>query len=488
MGLSERLLAEAVWVCEQLGKNTLYTFPASSQLQDFTQARLDPVFQYSKYLNSVYQESSDSVQKIELKKIGKGHLYFRGSQNEKQIISIDADIVILDERDRFREESVPFIDKRTLASDLRWRREASTPTIPGAGIHQSFLNSDQRVWQVPCDTCGVYQEIDFFKNIDHKTYECVCYEPDCEGHLKRLGKGKWVPLNPSKSSEVHGYKITGLLNPRRSVKEIVEEYYKCLNGSISDLEQFYNQTLGMPFQVEGQKLTDENIDACKRDYVMGTNVQHCYAGCDVGQVNNIEVSVPYGKDKARVVWAGTVRHFLGPTDSIEAVINKYDIKVLVIDRRPEERKVMELIEKFPGRVYAATYPTKKFTIDNYVMWDDVTHEVKLDRTISLDYLVSDIQNQNIEYPNNIQFVDNFYEQMTSSVRVSIKNEKTGENIVKWVETKPDHYFHTANYDRIARMKSVVGQALVDYYKEPEGSPQTLTQLAQWVKINGRKIF
>lgn len=464
------------------------TFPASSQLQDFTQARLDPVFQHSKYLQEVYQTASDGVQKIELKKIGKGHIYFRGSQNEKQIISIDADAIFLDERDRFLPASVPFIDKRTLASSLRWRRELSTPTKPGFGIHAAYLESDQRVWQVCCPKCGLWQEINFFKNIDHKTFEIHCAKEDCDGQLERLSPGRWHALRPEKSNECHGYKVSGLYNPRRSVKEIVDDYYKALNNSISDLEQFYNQTLGEPFSVDGQKLSPEDIDGCKADYSMPVQIKGCYAGADVGSVINMVVSYPYSNGKARIVWTGTVNHFFGPSDSVESVIEKFDIKLLVIDKFPEQRKVAELVEKFPGRVYAATYPTKNFTIDQYIMWDDVVKEVKLDRTISLDYLVNDIQNKKTELPANISMVDNFYEQMCSSVRITIKNERTGAVLAKWVEEKADHYFHAANYDRIARTKAHVGQALVDYYKSPEKKASTLNDIVKWINLNGQRVF
>ena len=487
MGLSERLLSESVWICEQKGLVVLYVFPASSQLQDFTQARLDPIFQHSTYLNKVYQDSSDGVQKIELKKIGDGYLYFRGSQNQKQIISIDADVVFLDERDRFLEASVPFIDKRTLASKVRWRREASTPTKPGHGIHNSYRDSDQRVWQVKCPDCGLWQEIDFFKTIDHKTYEVKCVAEKCDGDLKRLSDGRWEITKPELTNIRHGYKITGLMNPRITIKAIVDDYYKALNSSISEIEQFYNQTLGMPFHMEGQKLSVDDLDGCKREYSMPIEMKGCYAGADVGSVINIVVSHPYSEDKSRIVWAGTVNKFFGPTDSIEHIMEKFDIKMMVIDKFPETRKVKELIEKFPTRVYAAIYPTKNFTVDNYIMWDDPVREVKLDRTISLDYLVGEVQNQKVEFPKNINFVDNFYDQMCSSVRVTIKNERTGATIAKWIEEKPDHYFHAMNYDRIARTKAVAGQALVNYYKSTEQRPKTLTEVERWVRLNGQRI-
>lgn len=485
--MSERLLSEAVWVCEQLGKNTLYVFPASSQLQDFTQARLDPIFQHSPYLHKVYQESSGGVQKIELKKIGKGHLYFRGSQNEKQIISIDADFVLLDERDRFLEKSVPFIDKRTLASTLRWRREASTPTLPGHGIHNSYADSDQRVWQIQCPKCDTWQEIDFFKNVNHETYKVDCMNADCDANLNRLSDGRWKATKPELSAVRHGYRVTGLTNPRVTLKEMVVDYNKALGSSISELEQFYNQTLGMPFQIDGQKISADELDACQRDYSMPVEMKGCYAGADVGSVINMVVSQPYLDDKSRIVWAGIVNNFFGPEDSIEAIMKRFDIKTLVIDKFPEVRKVSELITMFPGRVYAAIYPTKNFTIDNYIMWDDPVREVKLDRTISLDYLVGEIKNQKLELPNNINFVEHFYDQMCSSVRVTVKNERTGTTIARWVEEKADHFFHAMNYDRIARTKAISGQALVDYYRSTEQRPKKLVDIVRWVRQSGQRI-
>lgn len=489
MGLSERALSEAVWIPEQLGYNVLYTFPASSQLEDFTQARLDPVLQHSTYLKAVHDKASkNGVQKVALKKIGDGHLYFRGSQNEQQIISIDADAIFLDERDRFMEKSVPYIDKRTLASKLRWRRELSTPTLPGFGIHASYMDSDQRVWQVECPVCGKWQEIDFFKNIDHDTFEVKCIDKECVGELDRLSEGRWVALNPKMSSECHGYKVSGLYNPRRTIKEIVNDYYKALNKSISDLEQFYNQTLGEPFYIAGQKLDDEDLDSCRGDFVMPVDIEGCYAGADVGTVINVIISHPYSADKSRIVWAGTVKNFFGPSDSLEWLMNKFKIKLLVIDKFPEQRKVSELIDKFPGRVYAAIYPTKNFTVDEYIIWEDASHEVKLDRTISLDYVVSDVQSKKVEYPKNIKLVENFYDQMTSSVRITIKNERTGATTVKWVEDSADHYFHASNYDRIARTKAKVGQALIEYYKSPDSSGGGIGSILKWVNLHGQKVF
>jgi len=503
MGLSERLISEAVWVCDRLNKNVLYTFPTSSQLGDFVQARLEPVFMFSDYLSRITGsltmeerkdkqiDTSKKIKKVGLKQIGKAFLYLRGSQNQQQIISVDADCIILDERDRFIQEHVPYIDKRTLHSTLKWRREASTPTFPGRNIHKNYLASDQRVWMITCKKCNLEQEIKFFSNIDFKKKIAFCTQ--CKSKLNRLGMGKWVALKPEHKA-VHGYKISGIYNPRRTISDLIESYETAKVSGFSAMQQFYNQVLGTPYEAEGTKVLRTELNACRGDYEfpLPKKPRGCFAGADVGTKIHVVISQPY-KKKSKYVWVGTVNNFIGPTDSLESLIKAYDIKVMVVDAKPETRKVRELANLFPNKIYAAYYPTKKFDIKNYYIYDDGKAEVYLDRTISLDYLVSDIHNELVEIPSNAQYIKDFYDQMTSSQRITDVSKRTGQPVARWIEKSPDHYFHAANYDRIASIKGGVGQALLESIKSPTGIkdnpyPETIAGWARWIKIGGKKIF
>jgi hypothetical protein len=214
-------------------------------------------------------------------------------------------------------------------------------------------------------------------------------------------------------------------------------------------------------------------------------------GADVGEKINIIVSKP--KDgKLRYCWIGTVSDFLGPVDSIESLMEKFGIQVMVIDAKPEKRKVKELIEKYPNRVFAAYYPTRKFDIQNYFMFDDFKSEVYIDRTISLDYLVSDFHNGKIELPSNVKHIPSFYDQMVSSKRVMEIDSRNGEEVARWIEEGPDHFFHAANYNRIALQKGVIGQALLDSYKinkeKDDFAPGSIAGWANLIRTKGVKIF
>ena len=490
MGLSERLVSEAVWVCDRLGKNTLYVFPTSAQLNDFVQARLEPVFNLSDYLSRITGvlsadekrernvDSARKIQKVGLKQIRNAFLYLRGSQNQQQIISVDADLIVLDERDRFIQDHVPYIDKRLLHSTLKWRREASTPTFPGRGVNEVFMQSDQRFWMLTCTDCGLEQELDFLFNVDFDERKTVCKQ--CKKYIDRLKMGRWVSQKPE-NKEIHGYKINGIYNPRRTVDELIVSYEKAKNSGFSAMQQFYNQVLGLPYEAEGKSLLLSELDNCVRNYTIPVDVTGCVAGADVGEKIHIVISKKID-GKARYVWVGTVSNFLGPMDSVEALMDKYNIQMLVIDAKPETRKVKELIEKYRGRVFAAYYPTRKFDIQNYYMFDDFKAEVYVDRTISLDYLVSEIQNEQMELPSNAKYVPEFYQQMTASIRVTEINPRTGQPTARWMERGPDHYLHAANYNRLAFQKDTIGHALLDSYAMGEKKDFVPSSLSEWAKL------
>lgn len=486
-GLSEHSISEAIWVAEHLGKVVLYVFPAFKQLQEFVQARVNPVLMASDYLVSKIDDVESREKKVEtlgLKKIGRGFIYFRGSQNAKQIITVDADMVILDERDRFTEENVPYIDKRLLASNLKWRREISTPTIPGAAIHAAYMNSDQRIWKIKCSHCDYWQELDFFKNIDFekKTARCV----SCGKTLDRLSMGRWVVTNPK--SKIHGYKVNGLYNPMVSITTIVDKYEISQSKGFSELQQFYNQDLGLPYEVSGQSIHLTELEKCKDDYYLPVNAKNCYAGADVG-VKYIHTIVMQktGEKTMRIVWAGTVKNFLGPMDSLQQIMEKFDIQVMLIDKKPETKKVQEIMEKYPRKVFAAEYPPNvKFPTQEYYQWDDITCEVRLDRTVSLDYLIGDLQNQRIRFPQNIESIEGFFDHLRAAVRVTQVDRRIKANTSQWVEKGPDHFLHALNYARIAQLKGTIGKALLDYYTKPEEglSPSFL----DWIRVKGERIF
>ena len=111
-------------------------FPTQDQVRDFSTARIDP--------SSMRRSTCVAVSARRTREqgfdfgLGGGMVYFRGSQERRNLDSVDADYVVLDEYDMFVQENVPDAERRVsgpLSAGLI--RRVGVPTVPGSGIAQS---------------------------------------------------------------------------------------------------------------------------------------------------------------------------------------------------------------------------------------------------------------------------------------------------------------------------------------------------------------
>ena len=98
--ISEMAIARAIHKLIKQKGNIIYTFPAGEQLQQFVDARPRNAIIQNSYLQSKVTGS------LNLKKfaINHNHLYFRGAQNRRQMISVDASSLFADEVDAYEDE------------------------------------------------------------------------------------------------------------------------------------------------------------------------------------------------------------------------------------------------------------------------------------------------------------------------------------------------------------------------------------------------
>ena len=163
VGVSEWMLNQALWAADTLlgGRgNALYVMPTEAVMRDFVQARVDSAIAASAYLSArVHPEPPvRAVDRTGLKRFGEAHAYFRGG-DRGQLITVDADIVLLDEFDRMDPETLALAQQRIASSRLGWLRAASTPSAPETGINRLFMLSDQRRYLLPCPGCGLEQAV-----------------------------------------------------------------------------------------------------------------------------------------------------------------------------------------------------------------------------------------------------------------------------------------------------------------------------------------
>lgn len=439
-GITERMITEALWLPDQKYCNSLYFFPTTSSIGDMVQERVDQPLNTGSYLISVNRKSKDvlgkRVDKVGLKKMSHGFVYFRGSNSYSQITSVAGDAIFVDELDRMTQENVPYFDKRLGNSKLKWKRWCSTPTYPDFGINKKYKESDQREYYVTCNHCGCKQTLDFFVNVDQEKEVVICRE--CKKTLIPWElEGEWIPGKPE--NKVHGYYISPLLSPRVKISELIASSKKPTD---SDIQQFYNQNLGLPYEPKGDRISQSIITNCIFPYKAPCYDEPAFMGVDVGRVLHYVI-----RSREKLLMAGSVPDFFGPEDSLDYLIEKFKIKGLVIDALPETRKVQELIKKYKGMTKMCFY-TGGVPKDGNKYWKVDRDTVTTDRTNSLDSMIAEYRDRKIQVPENIVSNTEFMAHMSSSIR-TIKEDKKGNKRAEWIELAPDHLFHASNYAKIA---------------------------------------
>lgn len=444
-GVSEYLIAYALYFPIEFRENVFYAMPAKEQVRDFVQGRVDPRIDDSTKLQELIHKTDNTG----LKQVGLNFIYFRGSQNTRQIKTVDAGLLVLDEYDEMIQANISLMEKRLGDSKYKIIKKASTPTYFEYGIHQEYLESDQHEYFLKCDKCGKWQMPDWSLNITPAptrdksipvpdSVDLIC--SDCKAPLNRSQHGEWRAQNPGALKR--GYHISKLMFEITDLKALWREFQETRN-----LQDFYNSNLGVPYASSGGKLDDQILNACREDYKIDKPT-NCTMGVDVGDLLNVRVSQRDGSKK-RAVFIGTVKHF----EELDTLMKRFDIRRCVIDGLPETREATKFAGRFPGRVYLAYYQlndhNKTFEYKEADRVLKTPAKVNINRNRAMDETgMRFVERENV-IPMDANLIPNYFDQLKAPQKVKITDENGNEEY-KYVEgNRADHYFHAEVYDDIA---------------------------------------
>ena len=458
VGISEYMISHSLWSADQRKATVLYVFPTDSHVSDFSSARIGPAIEASPYLSSIVIEGKAAggqrgADRVTLKRVRDRFVYLRGAKVDTdgtaaQLKSIDADILCLDELDEMDNRAPEIARKRLGHSLIAEERTASTPTYSGRGIHAEYQATDQREWQTRCEHCGNWQTTainDVVKEWDalgrptrwngQGTNRAFVSCQKCGKEL--TGQCQWVAAYPSR--DVIGFHVTKFCSPRVDLPAIVKTL-----ESVDETKrkECFNQDLGEPHTPRGGQITDEILDACRRDYAHEARVgEYAVMGIDIGSVLYGVIRGRADRETGEVPqrWAGEIESF----EAIPFMMQKYNVATLVIDALPETTKARELQAKFrPGVVWLAYY-TLHSKHGDYIQWDADDLIVSTDRTRALDAMFARLYAGKATLPANARDVRDYYKHLKSQVKV------VNGNAASYVETGPDHFAHAENYCMIA---------------------------------------
>jgi len=439
---SEWAIVDTLYCCDKYGARIAYYLPTDKDAIQFSKDRINSAISYSPYIKKL-----TTLNDVHLKHVGKGAIYVRGCKitQPKQttapssVISIPIDVLIRDEEDLMNPNIIALTEKRLGASNLKYQRILSNPSTPGHGIDKLFNESDKREWFIKCEHCNHWQVPAFPDNINFEKEIFICAK--CKKLINRLSDGEWVA--EFRNKDMHGYHVSRLINPKATIKEIITESKKT---SESDIQTFFNMTLGLARAAKGAK-TDRQliIDCIKPDYTMPDYSKvDTTAGIDVGNLFHIRISQIID-NKRKAVYIGAVKRF----EEVIAVLKRFKVKTIVIDALPETRKAKELADTFKGRVYLAYFSSQKdlFTTgtnaENY-------KQVNIARTEMMDLLFTKFQDRENILPNNIESVADYIPHILAVSR-TLEKDKNNNEVANWTSQGADHYWLAELYDLTASL-------------------------------------
>jgi hypothetical protein len=469
VGVSEMAVTRACHALDvgarywQTGKNGLnvgYLFPTQQALGDFSKERISSIKRESAYLAALFTGDFDDVT---FKQVRDSYLYLRGAWSESALLSFAADVLILDEFDRMDPAAVNLARKRLRQSMVKREIDISTPTLPGRGIHAEYLQSDQRVWEVRCDDCRRWSELDFFRDVRANgaewetwrywdteqvrsaTFTVTC--PACRGELDRLGEGRWRATHPEVTG-IRGYHVPALSFPAISLVELA---VLAIDPDPTVQTEFHRSDLGRPYEPAGARVTDDMLQQLSHELPAGVLPpamawHNTTMGVDVGARWHYRVSST-GTDGTRYVRAmGSVRSW----EALDEVMATFRVRQCVIDAMPELKGAEDWAARHPGKVLRAFYPTGASALQGKLFHLKAEEGVvQVNRTTAMDAVFTIIAHGRERWPAAIHRDPEVVAHLKAPVRVTTL-DKHGQEQVSWVHTAPDHFFHASVYDLIAQ--------------------------------------
>lgn len=210
--------------------------------------------------------------------------FYTGSRTPSKLSSFPASLLLLDEVCKWesgsRKEAHPYMLVRERVKSFASHKiiSSSTPTIPEEPFWQSFLQSSQSFYQVPCPHCNAFFKFEFSaasikwensRNLEtvRASAHYVC--PYCGGRIENhhrpamLDGGKWVAENPHAPRDHFGFHVNSFYSPFVSFGDIAAEFVSAHNSIIREeaFRNFHNSWLALPWEEKIKKTSDSTIRA-----------------------------------------------------------------------------------------------------------------------------------------------------------------------------------------------------------------------------------
>lgn len=444
IGWSTLAIIRSFHLAHFAGANIIHTFPSRNMSKDFVIPKVNPIIANNPFIQSIIATDSLTLKEVKTP-MGNRFIYYRGSYEQNEAVSISANILIEDEYDRSDVKVLETYRSRLDDSlrdrpELGWEWQFSNPTIPGKGVDKLYQESTQKQWVVKCRRCNKEQVPTWPDSINLETKQKICIKCHNELDRENIRDGRWIAFHPDR--EVAGYHISQMIVPWIPASKIIAD-------SKRSAEVFHNFTLGLPYIEKDSALSREAIIKC---LAPGYN-----------SMTNVAMGVDNGIKKHYVIGNKMGIFKIGVSDDwadIERLRSQYGA-TMVIDALPYPNVPRQFAEKYPGKVYLHYYQQDKKNL-GMVYWDHAESMVKTDRTKMFDFLVAEINAGDLRFNMTAPELDAYIYHWLQLYR-TVEQDRFGIFVSRWkkIDNQPDHYAHATLLWRVALEQTIDSGGIID---------------------------
>lgn len=471
VGMSEAMARYALGVTRIMPYfSTIMTMPFSGDASNFAKTRLDPIIQDSPDL----RESLDpDLNNSEIKGIGTGLLYMRGTSGTTAALSVPADMLIHDEIDRSDPDTLAQYQSRIKHSDWKLTRKFGTPTINGFGIALEMETSRRMRHMCKCQHCnhnflpsyhtdvhipgfnGDKQEITKYNLNSYRWQEAVLQCPRCgQEPSLQMEHREWVLENPGGNFEAIGYYVTPFSVPNIpsvSIASLVKESTKYTTHA-----EFCNQALGETASDNNEQLTSADLENCKYTSTLDSSDMH-HGGVDMGLICHFVIGRMLPDGKLLVVYRE--RCLLDKVEQRKRELAvKYRVLMWVFDAFPYTDTILRMQRTDKNLLGAVYHGNKKLATYEIVQADPKVKEgklpinvAKIHRNLNFDQLMGLFKRKCVIWRALGTDDDQLFVNHCTDMKRKQALDQVNELVYVWAKSSEgnDHYMHALGYLHVA---------------------------------------
>lgn len=288
--------------------------PTDDDARRFAVDEVEPSFEASPALDGLlFKHRNDGRNTLVTKSFAGGAtLKILSARSPRKLRSHDAKILFVDEADGMEitaeGDPIQLAEMRTFAHADRKIVVGSTPTDEGISFVESrYEESDRRVFEVPCPSCGNFHEI-MWSDIrwpEGQPEKAAFLCPACEEmidhryKLEMVEQGRWRATAPSKGHA--GFRINALVSPLANAAWplLAEEYLRAKKGGPASLKPFVNTIEGRVWKTSIGSIDEGTLRSYARDVSLKKIPEDVFA---------VTVGVDTQDDRLEVTIVGWARH------------------------------------------------------------------------------------------------------------------------------------------------------------------------------------